>query len=414
MPQLEKETGSLYHLELSEEFKPTLEKVKEMISEDIKPLEEEYHNSPNTEDKWALSARQTEILEGLKALARERNLWNFFLPDYQGVGVTNLDYAYLAQEMGKCSISSEVFNCAAPDTGNMEVLAKYGTPEQQEEWLKPLLAGEIRSCFGMTEPGLASSDAKNIATRAVLEGDEWVINGEKYYISGAGDKRCKIMICMVQTDPDAPRSLRQSQILVPLSTPGVNIQGPMHVFGHDAAPHGHMHIKLEDVRVPKGNILLGPGRGFEISQGRLGPGRIHHCMRSIGVSERALELMIKRGASREAFGKPIIKLGGNYDVIARTRIEIDSCRLMVLRAARAMDLYGNREARIFVSAIKAMVPEITCNIIDRAIQMHGATGVSQWSPLAQMYTGSRTLRLADGPDEVHRMVVARAEIAQYA
>lgn len=405
---------SLFYLELSERFKPTLEQVKTFITDKIEPVQEEFYDKRiNEDDRWTMSARSLEILESLKAEAKAAGLWNFFLPDWNGEGVTNLDYAYLAAEMGKCPMSSEVFNCAAPDTGNMEVLHKYGTEEQKKEWLEPLLAGEIRSCFGMTEPHMASSDAKNIATRAMLEGDEWVINGEKYYISGSGDSRCKIMILMVQTDPDAPRAQKQSQILVPLDTPGVNILGPMHVFGHDAAPHGHMHIKLEDVRVPKENILLGPGRGFEISQGRLGPGRIHHCMRCIGMSERALKLMCERGLSREAFGKPIINLGGNYDIIARTRIEIDSMRLMVLQAARAMDVYGTQQARVYISGIKAMVPEMTCTIIDRAIQLHGATGVSQWSPLAAMYTSARTLRLADGPDEVHRMVVARNELNRY-
>lgn len=405
---------SLYYLELSDKFKPALERVKTFIKDKIEPMQAEfYEHRVNPDDRWTLGARSREILEDLKAQAREAGLWNFFLPDWNGEGVTNLDYAYLASEMGKCPMSSEVFNCAAPDTGNMEVLHKYGTEEQKKEWLEPLLAGEIRSCFGMTEPHLASSDAKNIATRAMLDGDDWVINGEKYYISGAGDSRCKIMILMVQTDPDAPRSQRQSQILVPLDIPGLTILGPMHVFGHDHAPHGHMHLKLEDVRVPKENILLGPGRGFEISQGRLGPGRIHHCMRCIGMSERAIKLMCERGLSREAFGKPIINLGGNFDVIARSRLEVDSCRLMVLRAARAMDVLGTQQARIYISGIKAMVPEITCTIIDRAIQLHGATGVSHWTPLAEMYHSARTLRLADGPDEVHRMVVARNEINQY-
>jgi acyl-CoA dehydrogenase len=317
--------------------------------------------------------------------------------------------------MGKSFIAPEVFNCAAPDTGNMEVLAKYGSPEQQKQWLEPLLAGEIRSAYAMTEPNIASSDAKNISTTAVLENGEWVINGEKFYISGAGDSRCAIMIVMVQTnpDPDAPMYLRQSQILVPMDNPGVEVLGPMHVFGNPDAPHGHMHLKFDNCRVPESNILLGEGRGFEISQGRLGPGRIHHCMRALGQAELALELMIKRGLSREAFGKPLIKLGGNFDLVANSRIEIDSCRLMVLQAAKAMDLLGNKEARIYISAIKAMVPKITGEIIDRAIQMYGGTGVSQWTPLASMYTGNRTLRLADGPDEVHRMVVARAEIQKY-
>jgi acyl-CoA dehydrogenase len=265
----------------------------------------------------------------------------------------------------------------------------------------------------MTEPGMASSDARNIATSAVLDGDEWVINGEKYYISGAGDPRCKIMICMVRTNPDGAAHLQQSQILVPMDTAGVEIVGPMLVFGHDDAPHGHMHIRLNDVHVPKDNILLGEGRGFEISQLRLGPGRIHHCMRSIGVAEKALELMVQRGLSREAFGKPLISLGKNTEIVARIRIDIEAMRMMVLRAAKAMDLMGNAEARVWVSAVKAMVPERVCQIIDQAMQLHGATGVSQWTPLAQMYINQRTLRLADGPDEVHHMVVGRAEIARY-
>lgn len=404
---------SLYNLELSDKFKPTLEEVKKFVEDKVLPVEKEFFGTINKEDKWALSERSAEILEDLKNQAKARGLWNFFLPDWNGEGVTNLDYAYLAAEMGKAPLASEVFNCSAPDTGNMEVLHKYGSEEQKETWLKPLLNGEIRSAFGMTEPGLASADAKNIGTEAVLDGDEWVINGEKFYISGAGDRRCKIMITMVETDPDAPRDKKQSQILVPLDAPGLTIMGPMHVFGHDASPHGHMHLKLEDVRVPRDNIILGPGRGFEISQGRLGPGRIHHCMRAIGQAEKALELMCKRGLSREAFGKPIVKLGGNFNVIAQSRIEIDSCRLMVFQAARAMDLYGARGARIYIHAIKAMVPKIVCEIIDRAIQMYGAAGVSQWTPLASMYTGMRTLRIADGPDEVHLMVVGRSELAKY-
>ena len=407
--------SELFNLQLSDEFVPTLELVKRFIEKEITPLEEEFHHSPNKDDIWTLSDRQSEIIEGLKAKAREQGLWNFFLPDWNGEGVSNLDYAYLAQEMGKSFIAPEVFNCAAPDTGNMEVLAKYGSPEQQKQWLEPLLAGEIRSAYAMTEPNVASSDAKNISTTAVLENGEWVINGEKFYISGAGDSRCAIMIVMVQTnpDPDAPMYLRQSQILVPMDNPGVEVLGPMHVFGNPDAPHGHMHLKFDNCRVPESNILLGEGRGFEISQGRLGPGRIHHCMRALGQAELALELMIKRGLSREAFGKPLIKLGGNFDLVANSRIEIDSCRLMVLQAAKAMDVLGNKEARIYISAIKAMVPKITGEIIDRAIQMYGGTGVSQWTPLASMYTGNRTLRLADGPDEVHRMVVARAEIQKY-
>jgi len=295
----------------------------------------------------------------------------------------------------------------------MEVLERVGTPEQKEKWLKPLLSGEIRSAYAMTEPDVASSDAKNVACQALLIGDEWVIEGEKYYISGAGDPRCKIMIVMVQTDPDAPRHLQQSQILVPTDAPGFEILGPMHVFGKDEAPHGHMHLRFENCRVPKENILLGEGRGFEISQVRLGPGRIHHCMRSIGAAERAIELMAKRGIAREAFGKRIANLGKNTETIAKARIDIEAMRMMVLKAAKAMDVLGNNGARVWVSAIKAMVPERVCRIIDEAIQMHGATGLSNWTPLANLYTGQRTLRLADGPDEVHWFVVGRAEIAHW-
>lgn len=413
MAKANRQDGDLYDLSLSEQMKPVLEQVIAFINDEIEPNTSRFFQAENRENRWALSQEQFDILESLKNKAKQKGLWNFFLPDWNGEGVSNLDYAYLAGEMGKNPLASEVFNCSAPDTGNMEVLAKYGSPEQQKRWLEPLLAGEIRSCFGMTEPALASSDARNISTEAKLEGNEWVINGEKYYISGAGDSRCKIMICMVKTSLDAAPHSQQSQILVPMDAKGLEILGPMNVFGHDDAPHGHMHIRLTNVRVPKENILLGEGRGFEISQGRLGPGRIHHCMRAIGAAEKALELMIKRGLEREAFGKPILKLGGNMDLVAKSRMEIDACRLMVLRTAKAMDIMGVREARVYVSAIKAMVPETVCTIIDRAIQIHGATGISQWSPLADMYTGMRSLRLADGPDEVHRMVVARAEVARY-
>jgi acyl-CoA dehydrogenase len=327
--------------------------------------------------------------------------------------LTNLDYAYIAAELGKFPLASETLNCSAPDTGNMEVLERVGTPEQQEQWLKPLLNGEIRSAYAMTEPALPSSDAKNISTRAVLENGEWVINGEKFYISGAGDPRCKIMIVMVKTNPDAEPHKQQSQILVPTDTPGVKILEGMQVFGEDHAPRGHMHIVFDNVRVPESNMLLGEGRGFEISQLRLGPGRIHHCMRSIGKAERALELMVKRGATREAFGRPLIKLGGNLEKVSRARIEINAMRLAVLQAAKAMDVLGNKEARVYVSAVKAMVPEKVCQIIDDAIQIHGATGISQWSPLAGLYTDMRHLRFADGPDEVHHMVVGRAEVQRY-
>ncbi len=405
----------LYNLTMSEEAMPLLNAVKKFITEHVAPITEEFYAlGEGREDRWSWAPGQLELLDGVKDKAKELGLWNFFLPDAEtGEGLSNLDYTYIAAELGRVPLASECLNCSAPDTGNMEVLERVGTEAQKEKWLKPLLNGEIRSCFGMTEPNLASSDAKNIGTKAVLEGDEWVINGEKFYISGAGDPRCKIMICMVKTSPDAAPHQQQSQILVPMDTPGVNVLGPMHVFGHDDAPHGHMHIMLEDVRVPKENILLGEGRGFEISQVRLGPGRIHHCMRSIGQAERALELMVKRGMSREAFGKPIIQLGKNIEIVSRARIDIDAMRLMVLRAARAMDVLGNQEARIMVHAVKAMVPERVCQIIDQAIQMHGAAGVSQWTPLAAMYTGQRTLRLADGPDEVHHLVVGRAETRKY-
>jgi acyl-CoA dehydrogenase len=401
---------------MSESTRPLLEKVQAFIRDEVEPITLEFFQLGETRaDRWSWAPGQLELLGGVKAKAKQRGLWNFFLPDAEtGVGLKNLDYAYIAAELGKNPIASECLNCSAPDTGNMEVLERVGTPEQKEQWLRPLLAGEIRSAYAMTEPDLASSDAKNIACRAELVGDEWVINGEKYYISGAGDPRCKIMIVMVQTDPDAAPHLRQSQILVPTATPGVEILGGMHVFGKDGAPHGHMHIRFTDCRVPKKNILLGEGRGFEISQVRLGPGRIHHCMRSIGAAERAIELMAKRGLTREAFGKRIGSLGKNTEVIAKARVEIEAMRMMVLKAAKAMDVLGNADARVWVSAVKAMVPERVCKIIDDAIQLHGATGVSQWTPLADMYASQRTLRLADGPDEVHWFVVGRAELARWA
>ena len=405
----------LNDLRMSDEVRPLYEHVKKFIRETVDPMSVEFYRlGESKKDRWSFTDGQLEVLGKAKAKAKEVGLWNFFLPDDEtGQGLKNLDYAYIAVELAKNPLASETMNCSAPDTGNMEVLEKVGTPEQKEKWLKPLLNGEIRSAFGMTEPHLASSDAKNIACRAELVGDEWVINGEKYYISGAGDPRCKIMILMVQTSPEAPTQFRQSQILVPIPTPGLTIVGPMTVFGHDDAPHGHMHLKLDNVRVPKENILLGEGRGFEISQVRLGPGRIHHCMRSIGQAERALDLMVKRASTRTAFGKPIIQLGKNLEVVARARIEIEAMRLVVLKAAKAMDVLGNREARVWISMAKAMVPERVCQIIDQAIQMHGATGVSQWTPLAQMYTSQRTLRIADGPDEVHHRVVGRAELSRH-
>ena len=407
--------NDLFTLAMSERAQPLMDAVKKHIKENVEPIVEEFNALEKAKvDRWSWHSRQLELLEGAKNKAKASGLWNFFLPDSDtGEGLSNLDYAYIAAELGKVSLASESLNCSAPDTGNMEVLERVGTQAQKDRWLTPLLNGEIRSAYAMTEPNLPSSDAKNISTSAVLEGDEWVINGEKFYISGAGDPRCKIMITMVKTSPDAPPSRQQSQILVPTDTPGVEILEGMQVFGQDHAPRGHMHIRFNNVRVPKENILLGEGRGFEISQVRLGPGRIHHCMRSIGKAEKALELMVTRSGSRVAFGKPIAKLGKNLEVISRARIEIDAMKLMVLQAAKAMDVLGNKEARVYVSAVKAMVPEKVCLIIDQAIQMHGATGISQWSPLASMYADMRHLRFADGPDEVHHMVVGRAELQKY-
>src|SRR5947209_1772724 len=405
----------LNDLRMSEKALPLLNKVKAFITDVVEPMSEEFHRlGEGRPDIWQYAPGQLEVLEAAKDQAKKGGLWNFFLPNAEtGEGLSNLDYAYIAVELGKNRMASETMNCAAPDTGNMEVLERVGTPAQKKQWLEPLLAGKIRSAFAMTEVNAASSDAKNINTRATLVGDEYVINGEKHYISGAGDPRCKIMITMVQTSPDGPPALRQSQILVPTDAPGVKILGPMNVFGDPDAPHGHMHILFDNVRVPASNMLLGEGRGFEISQLRLGPGRIHHCMRAIGSAEKALDLMVTRGLTRTAFGKPLVQLGGNIEIISRARIDIEAMRLMVLKAAKAMDVLGNREARIWVHMVKALVPEKVCQIIDQAIQMHGATGVSQWTPLARMYAGQRTLRIADGPDEVHHLVVGRNELRQY-
>ena len=401
-------------LGVSDKLKPLLAQVRAFVTEEIAPLEEEYIAEIGVGDRWQFTPRQTEIMEALKGKAKAAGLWNFFLTDGEhGSGLTTVEYAYLAEEMGKSHIAAEVFNCAAPDTGNMEVLHKYGSEDQKREWLEPLLNGEIRSAYAMTEPGVASSDATNICTSAVLEGDEWVINGEKHYISGAGDPRCKIMIVMVKTDPEAPKHLQQSQILVPMNTPGVENLRAMNVFSMDDAPHGHMHQRYTNVRVPKENMILGPGRGFEISQGRLGPGRIHHCMRAIGAAEKALKLLCERAVSRTAFGKPLARLGGNVDIIANARMDIEMARLLTLKTAWMMDNVPPKEARVWISMIKTAVPNISIRIVDQAIQMYGALGVSQDTPLAAMYMGQRTLRLADGPDEVHRMVVGRNELKGY-
>ena len=415
MPEEQDQPADLRDLSMSEGARPLLEAVKRHIAENVEPMVQQFHHlGESRTDPWSWAPGQLELLEGAKRKAREAGLWNFFLPDAQtGEGLKNLDYAYIAAELGKCPLASETLNCSAPDTGNMEVLERVGTPKQKKRWLVPLLNGDIRSAYAMTEPGLASSDAKNIDTRALLENGEWVIDGEKFFISGAGDPRCKVIICMVKTSPDAPPHHQQSQILVPMDTPGVRVLGPMQVFGQDAAPRGHMHIKFEAVRVPEANILLGEGRGFEIAQMRLGPGRIHHCMRAIGQAEKALEFMVRRGMSRQAFGRPIARLGKNLELISRARIEIEAMRLLVLQAAKAMDALGNREARVWVHMAKAIVPERVCRIIDQAMQIHGAAGLSQWTPLASMYAGQRALRLADGPDEVHHLVVGRAELKKH-
>lgn len=398
---------------ISTNVAPLLEEVRQFINDEILPVEPEYHAEIAVGDRWEFTQKQTDLMEGLKSKAKAKGLWNFFLTGENGSGLNTVEYAYLAEEMGKSHMAAEVFNCSAPDTGNMEVLHKYGSEAQKKQWLEPLLNGEIRSAFAMTEPGVASSDATNISTEAVLDGDEWVINGEKHYVSGAGDPRCKIMIVMVKTDPDAQKHVQQSQILVPTDTPGFENIRPMNVFSMDDAPHGHMHQKFTNARVPKDNIILGPGRGFEISQGRLGPGRIHHCMRAIGSAEKALELMCSRSVSRVAFGKPLARLGGNIDIIANARMDIEQARLLTLKTAWMMDNVDPKEARVWISMIKTAVPNISIRIVDEAIQMFGALGVSQDTPLAGMYMGQRTLRLADGPDAVHRMVVGRNELKKY-
>src|SRR6476661_11290297 len=408
------EPTELFDLRMSEEARPLYDRVVRFLEDVVAPMQEEFFRlGEGRPDPWSYAPGQLEALDAAKAKAKRACLWNFFLPDSEVGGLTNLDYAYIAVELGKYPLGSETLNCSAPDTGNMEVLERVGTPEQKARWLEPLLNGEIRSAYAMTEPDVASSDAKNVQLQAVRDGDDYVLNGEKYYISGAGDPRCKIMIVMCRTNPDAPVHAQQSQILVPMDTPGVEVLGPMTVFGRDDAPHGHMHLRFTDVRVPASNMLLGEGRGFEISQVRLGPGRIHHCMRAIGQGEKALDLMVSRGLTREAFGKKIAHLGGNLQIIAQARCEIEAMRLMVLKAAKAMDVLGNKEARIWVSMVKAMVPVRVCQIIDQAIQMHGATGISQWTPLAEMYQDVRHLRFADGPDEVHWMVVGRHELQQH-
>lgn len=401
-------------LGMSERVRPLVEAVREFVRERVLPVDDEFQREVVKGDRWTLTDRQAEILDDLKSAARAKGLWNFWLTDSErGYGLSTVEYAYLAEETGHAHLAAEAFNCSAPDTGNMEVLERYGTAAQKEQWLEPLLDGRIRSAFAMSEPGVASSDATNISATAVLENGEWVINGEKSYISGAGDPRCKILIVMVRTNPDNPRHQQHSQILVPMNTEGVEVVRPLKVFALDDAPHGHMHLRFTDVRVPADSIILGEGRGFEISQGRLGPGRVHHCMRAIGMAEKALGLMCRRSVSRTAFGRPLAKLGGNYDRIANARMNIDMARLLTLKTAWVIDTQGIEEAHLWISKIKAVVPRIALDIIDDAIQMHGAHGLSQDFPLAGMYMAARTLRMADGPDEVHRMVVARQELRPY-
>ncbi len=401
-------------LGISKKLKPILEQVKQFIDTEILPVEEEYHQEVSKGDRWTFTERQTEILEGLKAKAKAQNLWNFFLTHYEGGhGLNTVEYAYIAEETGRSALAPEVFNCSAPDTGNMEVLARYCTEEQKRRWLDPLLAGEIRSAYVMTEPDVASSDATNISLSCVADGDEWVLNGEKIWISGIGDPRCEILIVMCKSNPDAPRHAQHSQVLVPRNTPGIKILRPMTIFGNDDAPHGHMHMRFTDVRVPKENMILGEGRGFEVAQGRLGPGRIHHCMRAIGLAEAALKLMCQRSLNRTAFGRPLAKLGGNVDIIADARMQIEMTRLLCLKAAWLMDNVGTDSAQVYISMIKTVAPTTTLKVIDEAMQMYGGLGVSQDTPLAAWYAAMRTLRFADGPDAVHRMVVARHELSKH-
>ena len=402
------------NLEQTDRVKDLIVQVSKFMDDHIWPAEEIYASQMDSFREEGNPWRVPPVIEELKTKAKAQGLWNFFLPESQnGFGLTNLEYAPLAEIMGQIGFASEVFNCSAPDSGNMEVLDKYGSKEQQDQWLKPLLEGEIRSAFAMTEPAVASSDATNICSTIEADGDNYVINGEKWWTSGFGNPDCKVMIFMGVTNPDNPKHQRQSQILIPTDAEGINLERMLTVYGVDHAPGGHAHLTFKDVRVPKENLILGEGRGFEIAQGRLGPGRIHHCMRMIGQAERALELLCKRSISRIAFGKPLAELGGNYDVIADCRTEIEMCRLLTLKAAYMMDTVGNKIAKSEIAQIKVAVPNMVVRVIDKAIQIHGGAGVSQDTPLARLFTSTRFLRIGDGPDEVHRRAIARAELSKY-
>lgn len=401
-------------LGITKHLEPILEAVRDMVRNEIMPLDEEFLAEVGAKgDRWSYTPRQTEILESLKAKAKQRGLWNLWRTQSER-GLTTVEYAYLAEEMGKAHLGAETFNCSAPDTGNMEVFDRYGTAEHKKQWLEPLLNGEIRSAYLMTEPNVASSDATNVSMACVRDGDEYVLNGEKWWASGVGDPRCKIYIVMVRTgDDDTPKHARHSMILVPADTAGIEKLRPMQVYGQDDAPHGHFHLKFTDVRVPAGNLLVGEGKGFEIAQGRLGPGRIHHCMRAIGQAEMALELMCRRSLEREAFGKKLAQLGANYDIIAECRMEIEQARLLCLKAAWMMDQGNPVAAAPWISQIKVVAPRVALKVTDEAVQMFGAQGISQDTPLARSWTHLRTLRLADGPDAVHRRQVARTELKRY-